>query len=90
MRLGNSPRRWGLVARLFHWLLAVFVAVQLILGWRQAYLQDDRPAESIAVLFTHYQFGILILALMVMRLAWRVANRPTTSAVRTRLAPTHG
>jgi cytochrome b561 len=74
MKLGNTPHRWGAVARIFHWVLAVLVAAQLILGWRQAYLQDDDPAGSTAVLFIHYQLGILMLALVLMRLAWRIAN----------------
>lgn len=96
MRLGNTSLRWGLVARVFHWLVAVLVVVQLILGWRQGLLQEHDPAGSIAVLFTHFQFGVMILALVILRLAWRIASpapAPPASepAWRRRLAATvHG
>lgn len=70
LQLVNTEARWGLVARLFHWLVAVLVVLQLSLGWLSE-LEPDRD-RSFALIRSHYQFGIVLLGLMLMRMSWRL------------------
>jgi cytochrome b561 len=69
--LRNTTRRWGAVAQLLHWLIVTLIIVQVTL----ASLADDAPpAHELALLARHKSFGLTILALAVLRLAWRWAN----------------
>src|SRR5512144_1459214 len=70
MSLINSPERWGLVSRAFHWIVVALVITQFSL----AYLADDLPAgmQKLALLARHKSFGITILVLAVLRLGWRL------------------
>lgn len=69
----NSPTRWGRIARVLHWSVALLVVTMLGLGWA-AELTEDRAA-SFALIRNHFQLGMLVFALMVMRVAWRVSTR---------------
>lgn len=71
MTLLNTTRRWGAVAQLLHWLIVALIIVQVTL----ATLADDAPPlRRLALLARHKSFGLTILALAVLRLAWRWAN----------------
>ena len=63
-------------AMLLHWLIAFLLIAQLCGG----YLMEHYAALSDPVRFTFYQlhktFGVLILLLALMRLAWRLLYRP--------------
>jgi cytochrome b561 len=68
----NSTQAWGAVAKSFHWILAVLILAQIALGltakgWHLSPTKLD-------LFVWHKSFGILILALVVLRLAWRLAN----------------
>jgi len=70
--LRNTPHRWGVVAQLLHWTIAVLVVVQVTL----ALMADDLPAgvRKLSLLARHKSVGITILALAAFRLGWRWAN----------------
>ena len=71
MSLRNTTRRWGAVAQLLHWLIVALIIVQVTL----ASLADDAPPlRRLSLLARHKSFGITILALAVVRLAWRWMN----------------
>jgi cytochrome b561 len=71
MALRNTTRRWGAVAQLLHWLIVALIIVQVTL----ASLADDAPPlRRLALLARHKSFGLTILALAILRLAWRWAN----------------
>lgn len=59
-----------MVARLLHWTVAALVLVQIGLGfgsdWSERSLSDR-------LLDQHVRVGLMILALMVLRLSWRLA-----------------
>jgi cytochrome b561 len=71
--LANTADDWGAPAKFFHWTVALLVVVQVGLGfaaalWRLSPLKLD-------LFVWHKSVGILILALMLARLVWRLANR---------------
>jgi cytochrome b561 len=80
MTLRNTPRRWGAIAQLLHWLIVVLIIMQVTL----AVMADDLPAgvRKIALLARHKSIGITILMLVIVRLLWRWAN-PTPELPRT-------
>jgi cytochrome b561 len=87
----NSGLQYGRVAQAFHWVLAVLVFVQAGIG---VYV-DDLPLgiERIAWMSRHKALGITILALVVLRIAWRMFDRPpampsSLSALQRRVALT--
>ncbi|HTT12687.1 MAG TPA: cytochrome b [Burkholderiaceae bacterium] len=70
--LRNTATSWGALAKNFHWIMAVLILVQITLGllavnWHLS------PAK-IQLFFWHKSLGVLILALLAVRIAWRLAN----------------
>ena len=70
----NSALRYGYVAQTLHWVVVGLLIVQVTLGK----IADELPLglEKLAVLARHKSFGITILGLAVIRLAWRWIDRP--------------
>jgi cytochrome b561 len=69
----NDERRWGAVAQALHWLMAAMVIVMLGLGW---YMNDlPRGPHQLQMYRLHASLGLTVLALIVIRLGWRLANR---------------
>jgi len=71
--LRNDTDSWGAPAKLFHWLMAALIFAQIALGllaasWRLS-------PTKIELFFWHKSTGMLILALLALRLLWRLANR---------------
>ena len=69
----NDNDSWGAPAKLFHWLMAVLILAQIALGllaasWRLS-------PTKLNLFFWHKSTGMLILALLALRLLWRLANR---------------
>ena len=63
----SSPQRYGAVAQGFHWIIAGLIVTQFTLGWM---------ADDLALLARHKSFGMTVLMLAVLRLLWRLFNRP--------------
>ena len=74
MRIYNSPNGYGAIPQAVHWLTVILVVVAWILGL----FGDDVPkgAPRAAGLFVHISAGLAIMALLVVRLAWNLANPP--------------
>lgn len=73
---GFDPR-WGAVARTLHWLVAAGVVWQLATG-RLAEALSDRTASS-QIIHLHVQIGLLLAAVIVLRLLWRLGTKPPAS-----------
>jgi cytochrome b561 len=66
--------RYHWVARCLHWLIALAVFALIASG---LYAEDlGNSPFKLKIFFWHKSFGILILALMVLRLLWRMFNKP--------------
>ncbi len=70
--LRNDADSWGAPAKLFHWVMAALILVQITLGLMAANWPLS-PAK-LELFFWHKSSGMLILALVALRLAWRLAN----------------
>jgi cytochrome b561 len=59
-----------------HWIVAAFVFVQYPLGWLMQQIPKQPPGQRAEVFNVHKSIGLTILALMLVRLGWRLAHRP--------------
>jgi cytochrome b561 len=64
--------QYGTTAKVFHWLIVTLLLVQYPIGW----LMPDihRGVKPGAAMTVHVSFGMVILVLIVLRLAWRLAH----------------
>jgi cytochrome b561 len=72
MTLRNTPRRWGAIAQLLHWLIVLFIVAQFTLA--TLFEQLPAGAKKLTLLSRHKSIGITILMLALVRLAWRWSN----------------
>ena len=72
MQIQNTATGWGMPARLLHWVVAFLVIAQVALGW-VAVTRELSPTK-LHLFVWHKSIGMLVLALVVLRLAWRLAN----------------
>lgn len=72
MQIKNSKNQFGLIAILFHWIMAILVIGMLCLGLYMTSLPAG--AEKSGLYGWHKAFGVLILMLVVLRILWRVSN----------------
>jgi cytochrome b561 len=73
--MGNTQgRRYTPTARALHWLIALLIVVQFVLARMAAPL--PLGAHKLALLAEHKSFGMTVLMLAVIRLAWRLQNLP--------------
>ncbi len=69
----NDANSYGAVAQALHWGAALCVA----LAWALGTFVDDLPkAEERSVLFVHMSLGLALLAILGVRLGWRLGNPP--------------
>jgi cytochrome b561 len=60
---------YGGLAKALHWGIAALLAAQYVLAWLMPHIGRDTPPDRVINL--HFSFGILILALMAVRLIYR-------------------
>lgn len=63
---------YGTTAKLLHWLIAAILLVQLALGWLMPEVR--RGMSPGTAMNAHMSIGVIALALIVARLAWRVTH----------------
>lgn len=71
-----SQPRYGVVARLFHWTTVVFVAVMIPVGiaMTSGFFEGTGVQDPLFIL--HKGLGVIVLALVVLRLVWRLFHAP--------------
>jgi cytochrome b561 len=71
---GNLPAHYTRTALGLHWLIAGFILAALFMGWTMTDMQIS-PARL--KLFNYHKWvGITVLALALLRLAWRITHPP--------------
>jgi cytochrome b561/polyisoprenoid-binding protein YceI len=71
----NTPNNFGLIAKTFHWVLAILILWLLSVGF--AMVNIPAGPDKFWVYALHKSFGILILILMIGRALWRqISPRP--------------
>jgi cytochrome b561 len=82
-RWRNTGERFGAPAIALHWLMAALLVLLIASGLYMTALPDAGfDTRKIILILYHKQFGMLALALVLVRMAWRAAN-PLPSLVDT-------
>ena len=64
--------QYGTTAKVFHWLIVALLLVQYPLGWLMPDIHRGmKPGDAMT---WHISIGIVILALIVLRFAWRLTH----------------
>ena len=70
-QLSSARTRYSTGAIILHWLMAILIITNLALAF---YAEDlPKPAEQ-AVIGNHKAIGIMVLALAVLRIVWRITH----------------
>jgi len=67
--------RYDGVAIAIHWLTALAISAQLVMGWTMTSLQPGSYLQF-SLYQWHKSVGITILALSILRLVWRLLHKP--------------
>jgi cytochrome b561 len=72
MRIVNNEDHYGIVTIVLHWLMAILIIGLLALGLYMVGLPISY--DKLKLYGWHKEYGLLVLALVVVRLVWRLAN----------------
>ncbi|MFM0342192.1 cytochrome b [Paraburkholderia fungorum] len=73
--IGNTEDHFGAVAILLHWSMAFLIIGLAALGLYMVTLPDvGFNTKKIMLILFHKEFGLLVLVLLAMRLAWRLTH----------------
>lgn len=70
----NTDKAYGLVSQLFHWLIVALILFQYTWAWRIDNVEGFRARLELVT--QHKTIGMAVLGLAVVRLIWRLFNRP--------------
>jgi len=78
MRVSRSDaaQRYSRTAIALHWTIAVLVIAQFAWGWWMQQIPKEPVGLRVDAFNLHKSVGMTILALMVVRIGWRLAHRP--------------
>jgi cytochrome b561 len=71
MPFRNTTRTWGSLSKAFHWLIVLLIINQ---WWIAERAEDLKGLAKLEALAWHKSFGMTVLMLAVLRLAWRLVN----------------
>jgi cytochrome b561 len=71
-----TESRYTRTAVLLHWLVAAIILLQFPLGWWMQEIPKQPPGPRVTAFNLHKSIGLLILALMLVRMAWRLGHAP--------------
>lgn len=73
--LANTSSRYGAVAMLIHWGMAVLLVVLIAMGWWMVGLPDAGfDTRKITAILAHKSIGMAALGAVLVRMAWRGVN----------------
>lgn len=73
-RLSTVRWRYATPAIVLHWLVAALIAGLLGVGWYMMAIEDEPGSGWYFAM--HKSFGLLLLALVLVRLVWRIGHQP--------------
>jgi|CXWL01.1.fsa_nt_gi cytochrome b561 len=68
----NTLQTYGVVAKIFHWLMAILVIALLVVGLIMADMENS--PDKFKLIGIHKEVGIVVLFLAALRLGWKVLD----------------
>ena len=72
----SSSDRYTRTAVLFHWVIAALLLVEVAQGWWMQEIPKQPPGLRADQFNLHKSFGLVLLALVLARLGWRLLHPP--------------
>ena len=76
MQVSDPAQRYTRVAIALHWLIALLIIGQFAWGWGMQAIPKQPVGPRVDAFNLHKSVGLVLLALMLIRLAWRLGHRP--------------
>lgn len=74
----STPKSYNTVAVLLHWVIALLIISLLSVGFFMTRIGDDQLSLKFELYQWHKSFGVTVLLLTLLRLAWRLSHtRPS-------------
>ncbi len=73
MPLRSTDAGWGALVRAFHWLIALLIIVQGVIGL--AMVEMGLTPAKVRLFALHKSIGLTLLALVLLRITWRLTER---------------
>ncbi|MDP9196419.1 MAG: cytochrome b [Pseudomonadota bacterium] len=71
----NTQNQWGVVAKALHWTIFLLVCALVPVGFVMAGLGPEDLSLKFRLYQLHKSTGLLVLAVVTLRLLWRAGNR---------------
>lgn len=76
----SATHVFSTTARILHWLIAGLIVTQYVLAQlAERAAQNNHELHQLALLANHKSLGLTLLALVIMRIIWRLTHRPPPS-----------
>ena len=72
MSIRNTITTWGSGTKFFHWVIALLIIVNVILGWTVEFM--DVTPLTLNLFVYHKSIGLTVLSLAIFRLCWKLSN----------------
>lgn len=69
MSATGTPPGYSGIAKLLHWLVVGLLVAQFVIAWLMPHI--GRNTQPNTIINLHFSLGIVILAVLILRLAWR-------------------
>jgi len=69
----NTQTQWGVIARVLHGVIALLIITLFVVGLAMGEIGNIQ--DKIFVYAMHKSFGLLVLALILVRILWRLTNK---------------
>jgi cytochrome b561 len=70
----NSRLRYGTVAMMFHWLIALLIVCNVLGGFTFSNILSHDDPNIFMIVQIHKSIGLTVLVLSILRLVWRLMN----------------
>jgi cytochrome b561 len=67
-----KTKSYSATAKSLHWLIVVLLAAQFTVAWLMPHIGRNTPVTTLINL--HFSFGVIILVIAIIRLAWRATH----------------
>ena len=84
--VSDGSQRYTRTAIVLHWLIAAIVMAQIALGWWMQEIPKDPAGPRVNAYNLHKSIGLTVMALMLVRLAWRATHAPPRQFADARMA----
>ena len=71
--LKNTENSYGLIAKTFHWLIALAIIILITVGFIMSAMEPS--PDKYELYNMHKASGVIVLMLVVLRLLWRFSNK---------------